>query len=402
MNDWDVVSVGSSTAKQTNPWDVVSVGKQEQPFSFKQMGKNIPSSAMNFVSNIGTALTHPAATGISLIRTAAGGIGAAANAISPGSTTAPGSIITPQDTQAWDSLKNFMSKRYGSIDALKQTIQNDPVGFSADISAGLGIASKAAELSGLSQAGKVVSTASKLTNPVNIGRGAARLAGEYIAKPVSEGIAGLSGIQQSQPGTLEAEFKEPLTIFSPGKKSVSSMYEQSKTEPLPEGITDISKNIELVDTAKQLDKEGNLTPEIALEAKKALQNLEGKVPDPYFRSSMDILNKIEKPVFGNQDIAYQKASQAETMRNLFPINKDKSASLMRTLTAVGIGGAASHYAGINPLYGLALSPYAQGLSAGLLGSTTKVLSPVAKLLVDHPELSSIMNRKLGLAEKLNK
>lgn len=412
MGDWDVVSTGKPKSK-SNDWDVVSIGKTQTqpqadtPFSFKEMANNIPSSAMNFAKGIGTAVMHPVDTGLGLVRTAAGGLGALAEKVAPGSSSG---LVTPEDDQAWDAMKDFMIKRYGSVDAFKQTVQNDPIGFSADLSSILGGAGgalgKAGDISGIgaiSKAGDIAQTASEFTNPINAARGTARLAGQYVAKPVSEGVAGLSGIEQSQPGTLEAEFKNPSTIFAPGKKAVSSMYENAKTEPLPEGISDISKNIELVDTAKQLDKEGSLTPEIALEARKALSAVEGRVPDPYFRSSLDILNKVAKPVFGEQDIAYKKAAQAEAMRNFFPINKDKSASLMRTIAAVGAGGAVAHYGGINPLYGLALAPYVQGGIAGLLGTGAKAASPVAKMLIDHPELANVLGKtnQLGLAGQIN-
>lgn len=382
----------------------------DQSFDAMQMVKNIPSSAGTFGKNIASAVMHPIDTAKGLVRTAAGGIGAAADKIVPGSSTAYGSVVTPEDTQAWNNFKDFFKKRYGGIEETKQTIQNDPVGFASDAAAALGMAGgaigKTGELSGinaLTKAGEATTSAGEVLNPMNAARGTARLAGEYIGKPVSEGIAGLSGIQQNEPGTLAAEFKDPSLILSPGTKTVSKMYESAKTEPIPSEFTETPKVVDFVDQSLKAAEEGKLNAETALEARKAVRSVQNRLNPIYFQKAVKTFDEIAKPKFSQQDIAYQRGSQAEAMRNIFPINKDGEASIGRSAIAAGLGGGA-HAAGVNPAFALALSPAVQGLTAGALGAGAKAASPIAQLLIDHPELSAILgkSKELGLSGQLKK
>lgn len=368
--------------------------------------KNIPSSAANFATNVGTALTHPAETGMGIVRGVSGGVGELANKMAPGLGESIG--VTPEDTDAFDGMKNFMIQRYGSLEALKQTVKNDPVGFAADLSAALGggasALGKAGEvsgISGISGAAGTLTKASELSNPVNFARGAARFGGEFVAKPIVKGLEGLSGIQGSEPGTLVDEFKDPGLITSPGVKSVSRDYEAAKSAPIREGFVDISDKKDLVDAAIERLKQGDLSPEEGLAARKALEDIKNRVSEPYFRDRKSLLNQQVKPTFGEQDIARSRGLKAEAMRNVFPINKDGGASIGRTFLTGLAGGAAAHFAGINPAYAIAISPYAQGIGAGLLGTAAKAASPVAEMLIKNPELAAILDKsnQLGLVKK---
>jgi hypothetical protein len=66
------------------------------------------------------------------------------------------------------AVGSFYKDRYGSKEAIKETLYNDPVGVVSDVSAASGIVSGAAKLGGLSRTAKVASTVSDITNPLNV------------------------------------------------------------------------------------------------------------------------------------------------------------------------------------------------------------------------------------------
>lgn len=163
-------------------------------FSLSKTVQNVPSSAMNLAKNLGTAITHPVTTAMQgVVRPIAGAIENI-----PG---IPNALKNPEDLQSASSMKDFFVKRYGSIDAAKQTLQNDPVGFAADISGVLGgvggIASKAGELgdiAGLSKAGAVASKVGEVVNPINATMELAKGAGQIAGKVGTGGLGLTTGL----------------------------------------------------------------------------------------------------------------------------------------------------------------------------------------------------------------
>jgi len=129
---------------------------KESSFSFSEMASNIPSSGVEFLKNMVQPLLHPIETGKALGKTGMGFI----------------EKLIPGDQgheQFADSMLNFFTERYGGMDKFLKTVQNDPVGFAADLSTvfgGAGTALQASKIGLLSKAGKVASTAGKVLNPV--------------------------------------------------------------------------------------------------------------------------------------------------------------------------------------------------------------------------------------------
>lgn len=141
-------------------------GDQSQP-SALGFGENVVKSGANFLGNIANAAIHPIQTVQNLGSMAAGGLqelGGQQN----------------QNTQAFDTLKNYLGQRYGSPQNLVHTAYTDPIGLAGDIAAvfgageGLaGAASKGAEVAGLTRTAGVASDissglgeASRLANPL--------------------------------------------------------------------------------------------------------------------------------------------------------------------------------------------------------------------------------------------
>lgn len=131
----------------SQPQDLLSqTGSQPQSPSVGGFLKNTVQSGANFLGNTADALLHPLQTIQNVGGTAVGGLQELGGQ-------------TNDNTAKFDSLKNYFSQRYGSVDNLLHTAYTDPVGLAADVSAALGIGGgiagavgKGAEVAGLGQA----------------------------------------------------------------------------------------------------------------------------------------------------------------------------------------------------------------------------------------------------------
>lgn len=133
---------------------------------------NVPSSAANLAKGIGHAVMHPIDTTGNMANAIVGGIEkpfqAVGNALHPNQ---PGT--TPQ-IEAFDAATRAIKNRYGSPQAIANTVRTDPVGAAADVSAVTG------GLSGLSRGGAAL--AERLSLP---GAGTARTVAD-VAGTVSD------------------------------------------------------------------------------------------------------------------------------------------------------------------------------------------------------------------------
>lgn len=148
-----------------------------------QAAKNVIPSAGHLVAGIWQAVRHPIDTAGSILDL---GAGALRNTL-PESVS---SVIDKMDlgesaatnqkriSATADAAGKFVKDRYGSTDALKTTLANDPVGAALDLSTVLtGGGALAAKIPGLAKAGGVAKTAGNAINPINIARTAATQAG---------------------------------------------------------------------------------------------------------------------------------------------------------------------------------------------------------------------------------
>jgi hypothetical protein len=160
---------------------------------------NIPSSAAEFATGLYTAVTNPVETAGTLLDIAAGGLKTGAQKALPKNVY---NFINNLDRdpksaeRAMRTAQQFggqMANRYGTYDAIKNTLATDPVGFVADMSTLLSGGAGAVR-----QGGKVVSKvapkvgpkaervanamtrAAEVTNPINVRP--LRAAGRAVAK----------------------------------------------------------------------------------------------------------------------------------------------------------------------------------------------------------------------------
>ena len=133
-------------------FEVVSGGLQqpEQPkqdFSLEETLLNVPSSAGRFIGDIFSAVRHPLQTVQGLADVVSGGLekGIVSGVEAVRLGTFPGKPTEREEK--FDAVTDFFIQRYGSMDKIKKTVQEDPIGFLGDVSlamSGAGAAIKGA------------------------------------------------------------------------------------------------------------------------------------------------------------------------------------------------------------------------------------------------------------------
>jgi hypothetical protein len=183
--------------------------------------KNIPSSALQFGKSVVQPFIHPIDTATSL-----GELGG-------GVLQHLGLMKGEEYKPAANAVGKFLMDRYGSIDAIKETLANDPVGLAGDLSMILsGGGTAAARLPGIAgKIGEVASAAGRYTNPLTplttaaapIARGVGRAASEALG--VTTGAGG-EAIRQAagagyKGGRAAEAFRENITGLAPTDEAVN-------------------------------------------------------------------------------------------------------------------------------------------------------------------------------------
>lgn len=239
--------------------------KPEMPWSAVP-GKalsNIPSSSMNLVKNMASPILHPVDTFKALDNTVMG----------LGQKLIPG--MQPQE-QYVDAIGRAIGDRYGSMDALKNTLSNDPVGAAADVAgvamgvgglakgAGRMIPGKVGPM--LQKGGAALSKGAQMVDPANIAMKAPGAVWKYGVEPVvshtigtttgAGGMALREAAKAGQKGGRTAEaFQEQMRGVAPiqnvvdDAKSAVSAMRQEKSAAYRSGMADLSKDKTVLDFA---------------------------------------------------------------------------------------------------------------------------------------------------------
>jgi hypothetical protein len=145
---------------------------------------NIPSSAAEFATGLYTAVTNPIETAGTLLDIAAGGLKTGAQKALPKNVY---NFINELDRdpksadRAVRAARQFggqMADRYGTRDAIYNTLATDPVGFAADMSTLLSGGASVAGRAGKTGTAGFLNKMADRTNPVNV----LRPAGRAVAK----------------------------------------------------------------------------------------------------------------------------------------------------------------------------------------------------------------------------
>ena len=207
---------------------------------------NIPSSAAEFATGLYTAVTNPIQTASSMMDLAAGGLKAGAEKVLPKNVY---NFINDMDRdpksaeRAMRTARQFggqMADRYGTYDAIKNTLATDPVGFAADMSTLLSGGSSVAARAGRTGTAGVLNKMAQATNPVNVlkpaGRAVAKAAGRAplkIANALAPKSAAYMEAAEGRAPELIAQLRAPGEIV-PGSRPTAAQ------QASPLGLTKFS------------------------------------------------------------------------------------------------------------------------------------------------------------------
>jgi len=162
-----------------DPFATNGVPVEHDPFAPKKRSwmdvpgealSNIPSSAANLAKGLYQTVTNPVQTVSGAMDVAAGGL---QNALPKSVVNFVNQFETNPEAaqraiQAANAAGGMVKERYGSADAIKNTLATDPVGAAGDLSLLLsGGASVAARTPMLTRAAPALRTAAEYTNPLN-------------------------------------------------------------------------------------------------------------------------------------------------------------------------------------------------------------------------------------------
>lgn len=247
MSDEDLQKIaGGEPQKPAVTWGQVPI----------EAVKNIPSSALEFGKNIVQPIVDPIGTAKSI-----GGIGA-------GVMQKLGIMSGTENIADADAVGKFLVDRYGSLDAIKNTLATDPVGLASDISMLLsggamtaarvpaiaGVAARA----GAAPTAAMLRTAARLTDPLTpvakgvglVGSGIGRLGAEIIGTTTHTGSepyiqaarAGREGGRAAEAFTENMRGAVPETEAVEGVKKAVSGLTLERGQEYVKGMKEVAKD----------------------------------------------------------------------------------------------------------------------------------------------------------------
>lgn len=211
--------------------------------------------------------------------------------------------------------------------------------------------------------------------------------GRYGGK-LAESMSGL-GYKTQAPGSLQKVVNDPSLLFAKGLDSARAAYLKAKggVESIREELLQPISKLEFVKRSLEYVKDGSITADEALAARKALKSLIGEMPDEAFKKIYSTLDDIAKVKFAEADLDFARASVAEKLREFLPVNKSGTPSLLK--------GALMK---VDPRL-LFMSPVVQGTAAAAMGLAGKqIVSP----LINKTLVKSSAYATKSLLDRLNK
>lgn len=198
--------------------------------SFRDIPGNVLPSVGRLGRSLYEAVRHPVRTIEAVGDVAAGGASKLGRALGTGSSV--GKPETKQE-ESFDAVVQFFKDRYGSPEALKETLINDPAGFALDVSSVLSGGGAITRAAGLSRTGNVLSKAGEVMNPINqalkgasaVGRGVRKASGVVA----SEGLGLTTGTGAE---VIKEAFRNPsdeLTKAMRGQTSKDDLVQSARS-----------------------------------------------------------------------------------------------------------------------------------------------------------------------------
>lgn len=259
---------------------------------------NIPSSAAKFATDVVQPFLHPIETAGNLADVAAGGLRNAAGYVLPERAMSYIDSFAPQETTdridaKADAVGQHFKDRYGGVDALKNTIATDPVGFAGDASIVLtGGGSLAARAPAMGRVGQSVAATGRAIDPI----GAAVRSVSGVGKLATGGLGMTTGVgstpinaafnagRQGQSKFLEhargtGDFREAVDV---AEAAVNQMR-QARGNAYNQGIASTKASQAVVDV---------VPTEQAIASARGRTNFKGIQTDPRAMGALDEVQKV--------------------------------------------------------------------------------------------------------------
>jgi len=200
--------------------------------------QNLPGSAQRFYGGIVEAVTSPVQTAKSLGQVALGAMRRA----NPGMARIADALYKPefatQSDAAFSAVLDEYAKNYGSADAVRDKIAEDPVGFLADVSMVFGGGAAAARGAGMARTGRALQAAETATNPLTPLIAPIQVAGKAATTAANVGYdltdpmaaAYLRAAAGHGPEISQA-LRNPAAEFVPGSRPLTSQLAATAGAP---------------------------------------------------------------------------------------------------------------------------------------------------------------------------
>ena len=204
-----------------------------------------------------------------------------------------------------------------------------------------------------------------------------------VAGKVGEGLEGLSGLEYKTPGILKQAANDSSLLFGPGKKAAGAAYETIKDDLNVRPAMFATSAKEIVDLGRYALEQGDLTPQEALIARRALDDKFGAIPQDtanYLRPKFDA---VAKTISADADAAFKKAIRSEALRKILAVNKGGGTSIAKfflgQLTDKSLNVAAS--------------PIVQGAAATATGAAGRAIEATPRYFQGAAIQALVNNRK---------
>lgn len=239
--------------------------------------------------------------------------------------------------------------------------------------------------------------------PGFVSRGAMLTAGAakglQAAAPLADAVGGMvakagEGISGAIPGSVKSAWNDASTMFSQGKKAAQPLYEAAKQE-VPEGASIFSglwRPNDIIKAGQEyLAKGGQMEPAEAFTFRRALgvaADNPNNIPDELYKmkDEADTVAKQSTNI-AQADPLYQKGLYGQSLRNILPVNKSGSTSVMRGAMMAGL----SKLGTLGKVASVGMSPAAIGGAATIGGLVSRPIGAVAT----NPLLMNLIQQYLA-------
>jgi hypothetical protein len=207
------------------------------------------------------------------------------------------------------------------------------------------------------------------------------------AGAAGKALEGLSGLEYKTPGVLKAAANDASLLFGPGKKEAGAAYEAIKDDlQVRPAMLMATSSSKIIDNAMYALEQGDLSPQEALIARRALDDKFGGIPAStanYLRPKFDA---IAKTITAEADAGFKRAIKSDALRQILATNKGGGTSIAKLVLGGFTGGALN----------VASSPVVQGAAAtatGLAGRAIEATPNYLRGAAVSPALRALQNSR---------